>query len=155
MIKPLKLPPRPWDVISMDFITALPTSNGKDAIWVVIDRLTKMGHFIVCHGTMNPRDLADHFLQQIVRPHRLPSRIVSDRGFLFTSEFWRQVTEALGILRNLSTAFRPQTDGQIERTNATIEQYIQAYCNYEQNAWKNYCQLPNSAITTPKPEPQE
>jgi len=120
----------------MDFITALPTSNGKDAIWVVIDRLTKMGHFIVCHGTMNPRDLADHFLQQIVRPHRLPSRIVSDRGFLFTSEFWRQVTEALGILRNLSTACRPQTDGQIERTNATIEQYIQAYCNYGQNAWE-------------------
>ena len=98
----------------MDFITALTTSNGKYALWVVIDRLTKMGHFIACQGTMKPKDLADHFLQQIVRPHGLPSSIVSDRDSFFTSDFWRQVTEALGISCNLSMAFHPQTDGQTE-----------------------------------------
>jgi len=114
----------------MNFITALPTSNGKDALWVIIDRLTKMGHFVACHGTMNPEDLADHFLQQIIRSHGLPSSIISDRGSLFTSDFWKQVTEVLGISHNLSTAFYPQTDGQTERANATLEQYLQAYCNY-------------------------
>jgi len=73
----------------MDFITALPISNGNDPLWVIINRLTKMGHFVACHGTMNPKDLADHFLQQVIRLHRLPSDIVSDRGSLFTSDFWK------------------------------------------------------------------
>jgi len=136
LLKPLELPHRPWDTISTDFITALPTSNGKDALWVIIDRLTKMGHFVACHGTMNPEDLADHFLRQVIRPHGLPSSIVSDRGSLFTSDFWKRVTEALGISRNLSTAFHPQTDGQMERANATLEQYLRAYCNYQQDDWE-------------------
>ena len=106
---------------SMDFITALPLSNGKDALWVIFVRLTNMGHFVACQGTMNPEDLADHFLRQVIRPHGLPSSIVSDRGSLFTSDFWKRVTEALGISRNLSTAFHPQTDGQTERANATLD----------------------------------
>jgi len=58
-------------------------------IWVIINWLTKMGHFVACHVTMNPEDLADHFLQQVIRPHGLPSDIVSDRGSLFTSDFWK------------------------------------------------------------------
>jgi len=86
----LELPYCPWDAISMDIITALPTSNGKDVLWVIIDRLTKMGHFVACQGTMNPKDLADHFIQQIVRPYGLPSSIVSDRGSLFTSASGRR-----------------------------------------------------------------
>ena len=73
----------------MDFITTLPTSNGKDVLWVIIDWLTKMGHFVACQGTTDPKDLADHFLQQIIRPHGQPSSIVSDRGSLFTSDFWK------------------------------------------------------------------
>jgi len=117
----------------MDFITALPPSNGKDALWVIIDRLTKMGHLVACHGTMNPKDLANQFLQQIIRPNGLPSSIVSDRGSLFTSDFWKRVMEALRISRNLSTVFHPQMDGQTERANATLEQYLWAYCNYQQD----------------------
>jgi len=120
----------------MDFITALPISNGKDALWVIMDWVTKMGHFVVCHGTMNPEDLVDHFLWQVIRPHGLPSDIVSDRGSLFTSDFWKRVTKALGISRNLSTAFHLQTDGQMERANATLEQYLRAYCNYRQDDWE-------------------
>jgi len=111
-------------------------SNGKDTLWVIIDRLTKMGHFVACQGTRSPEDLADHFLRQVIRPHGLPSSIVSDRGSLFTSDFWRRVTEALGISRNLSTAFHPQTDGQTERANATLEQYLQEYGNYQQDDWE-------------------
>ena len=85
---------------------------------------------------MDPEDLADHFLQQVIRPHGLPNSIVSDRGSLFTSDFWKRVTEALGISRNLGTAFHPQTDGQTERANATLDQYLWAYCNYQQDDWE-------------------
>jgi len=120
----------------MDFITALPISNGKDILWVIIDQLTKMGHFVTCHSTMNPEDLADHFLWQVIRPHGLPSDIVSDRGSLFTSDFWKRATKALGISRNLSTAFHPQTNGQTERANTTLEKYLRAYCNYQQDDWE-------------------
>jgi len=120
----------------MDCISALPTSNGKDVLWVIIDRLMKMGHFVVYHGTMNHENLADHFLRQIIRPHRLPSSIISDRGSLFTSVFWKRVTAALGISRNFSTAFHLQTDRQMERANATLEQYLRAYCNYQQDDWE-------------------
>jgi len=119
----------------MDFITALPISNGKDALWVIIDCLTTMEHLVACHGTMNPEDLADHFLRQVVRPHGLPSSMVSDRGSLFTSDFWKRVTETLGISRNLSTAFHLQMDGQTERANATLEQYLRVYCNYQHDDW--------------------
>jgi len=85
---------------------------------------------------MDPEDLADHFFRQVIRLHGLPSSIVSDRGSLFTSDFWKRVLEALGISRNFSTAFHPQTDGQIERANATLEQYLRAYCNYQQDDWE-------------------
>ena len=136
LLKPLDLPHRPWDSITMDFIITLPTSNGKDALWVIINRLTKMGHFVACKGTMKPEDLADHFIQQVVRPQGLPTSIVSDRGSLFTSDFWKHITKALRISRNLSTAFHPQTDGQTERVNAILEQYLRAYCNYQQDDWE-------------------
>ena len=95
-----------------------------------------MGHFIACQGTMDPKDLADQFLQQIIRPHGLTSRIVSERGSLFTSDFWKRVTEALVISWNLSTAFHPQMDGQTERANATLEHYLRVYCNYQQDNWE-------------------
>jgi len=76
----------------MDFVTVLLTSNGKDTLCEIIDRLMKMGYFVACEGTMNPKDLADHFLQQIIRPHGLPRSSISDRGSLFTSNFWKRVT---------------------------------------------------------------
>jgi hypothetical protein len=121
----------------MDFITGLPTAKGCNVQWVVVDRLTKMAHFVACNDTMNPDGLADSFIKHVVRPHGIPSDIISDRGTLFTSGFWERVTKALGISRNLSTAFHPQTDRQTERVNATLEQYLQAYCNYQQDDWRD------------------
>jgi len=128
----------------MDFITALPISNGKDALWVIIDQLTKMGHFVACHSTMNPEDLADHFLWQVIRPYGLPSDIISDRGSLFTSDFWKRVTKALGIYCNLSTAFQTQMDAQTETDNATLEQYLRAYCIYQQDDWERLLPIAES-----------
>jgi hypothetical protein len=95
----------------MDFITGLPEAEGSNAMWVIVDRLTKMAHFVTCKDTMGPKDLAEGFIAHIVRTHGLPNNIISDRGLLFTSKFWKQIMEAMGTTRNLSMAFHPETDG--------------------------------------------
>jgi hypothetical protein len=87
LLRPLQLPEWLWDSISMDFITGLPPVEGYNALWVIVDRFTKMAHFVACADTMGPSDSADGFLTHVVRAHRLPNSIVSDRGSLFTSTF--------------------------------------------------------------------
>jgi hypothetical protein len=136
LLKPLQLPTRSCDSISIDFITGLPEMEGCNALWVIVDRLMKISHFIACKDMMTLKDLTEGFMFHMVRAHGLPNSIISDRGSLFTLKFWKQIIKAMGTTRNLSTAFHPETDGQTERTNATLEQYLQAYCNYQQDNWK-------------------
>lgn len=136
LLKPLPVPARPWSSISMDFITNLPSSQGHETILVVVDRLTKMASFIPCVGT-KPNGLytARLVFDNIFRHHGLPSDIVSDRDSVFTSGFWQALAELLHINTNLSTAYHPQTDGQTERVNAVLEQYLRAYVNFSQDDW--------------------
>jgi len=133
-----KAPDRPWKSIAMDFITDLPKSEGYDTILVVIDRLTEMSHFIPCSKDLDARQFANLFMKEIVWLHGLPHDIITDRGTLFTSDLWRETTGKLGIERRLSTAFHPQTDGQTERTNAILEQYLRGYINYQHDDWCGY-----------------
>jgi hypothetical protein len=84
---------------------------------------------------MGPKALVDRFFMHVVWAHRLPSSIISDRGSLFTSQFWKKVMEAMGTSRNLSIVFYPESDRQTERINAILKQYLWAYCNYQQNNW--------------------
>jgi len=116
-----KAPDRRWKSIAMDFITDLPKSEGYDTILVVIDRLTKMSHFIPCSKDLDARQFAILFMKEIVRLHGLPHDIITDRGTLFSSDLWKETTGKLGIERRPSTAFHPQTDRQTERTNAILE----------------------------------
>jgi len=90
-------PDRPWESIAMDFITDLPKSDGYDTILVVIDRRTKMSHFIPCSKDVDVRQFANLFTKEIVRLHRLPHDFITDRGTLFTSELWKRTTGKLGI----------------------------------------------------------
>jgi len=136
LMKPNEAPDRPWKSISMDFITDLPKSEGDDAILIVIDRLTKMAHFLPCTKEMDARQFAELFMREIFQLHGLPKDIITDRGSIFTSDLWKETTKQLGIERRLSTAFHPQMDGQTERTNSTLEQYLRAYVNYQQDNWK-------------------
>ncbi len=139
LLKPLPIPTRPWNSISMDFITDLPPSDGHETILVVVDRLTKMASFIPCTGTKpNGLTTARLIFSHIFRYHALPSDITSDRDSVFTSEFWQTLTELLHINTNLSTAFHPQTDGQTERVNAILEQYLRAYVNFSQDDWTTF-----------------
>ena len=120
-MKPNEAPDRPWKSISIDFITDLPKSGKADAILIVIDRLTKMAHFIACNKDVNARQFSELFVKEIFLLHGLPRDIITDRGSIFTSDNWKNTTEKLRIERRLSTAFHSQTDGQTERTNATLE----------------------------------
>jgi len=125
----------------MDFITDLLKSEGYDSILVVIDQLTKMSHFIPCSKDLDARQFANLFMKEIVRLHGLPHNIITDKGTLFTADLWKETTGKLGIERRLSTAFPPQTDGQMGRTNAILEQYLRAYINYQQEDWCGYLSL--------------
>jgi len=99
------------------------------------DRLTKMTHFLPCTKEI-AWQFSELFMREIFRLHGLPKDIITDRGSIFTSDLWIETTKQLGIERKLSTAFHPQTDGQTERTNSTLEQYLRAYVNYQQDNWK-------------------
>jgi len=125
----------------MDFITDLPKSEGYDTIVVVIDRPTKMSHFIPCLKYLDARQFTNLFMREIVRLHRLPHDIITDRGTLFTSDLWKETTGKLGIERRLRTAFHPQTDGLIRWTNNILEQYHPAYINYQQDDWCGHLPL--------------
>jgi hypothetical protein len=141
LLKPLQLPERPWNSISMDFITGLPEAGNDNAIWVVVDRMTKMSHFIPVSDTLKPDEMARKFMTHIFKYHGLPTEIISDRGSVFTSKFWTEITNQLGIKRRLSTAYHPQSDGQTERINAILEQFLRAYCNYQQDNWRDLLTL--------------
>ena len=93
ILRPLPIPHQSWRDISMDFVTGLPWSDGFDSILVIVDRLTKMSHFIPCRSDCSARDLADLFIDKIFRLHGLPDTIISDRGPQFAAEFWLALCE--------------------------------------------------------------
>ena len=140
-LAPLPAPSGPWKGISCDFITDLPESEGYDSVFVVVDRLTKMSHFVPCHKTTTAPEFARILLDHVIRLHGIPDSIVSDRGSIFTSQFWTALSKSMNLTRRLSTAFHPQTDGQTERMNQTVEQYLRIYCNYHQDDWSELLSL--------------
>lgn len=117
LLQPLPIPPGVWHSIAMDFIQGLPRSNGRDVIWVVIDRLNKYAHFIALTHLFTVEGLAKEFMDQIYRLHGSPANIVSDRDPLFIRKFWKEFLAQLGIEQNLSSAYHPQSDGQSEVLN--------------------------------------
>jgi hypothetical protein len=127
LLQPLPIPEWKWDNVGMDFITGLPrTKFGYDSIWVVVDRLTKVPHFIPVKTTYTSARLAKIYMSQIVCLHGVPKSIVSDRGTQFTSHFWCQLHESLGTRLEFSIAFHPQTNGQTERVNQILEDMLRA-----------------------------
>jgi glycosidase len=127
LLHPLKIPEWKWEEIGKDFIVSLPhTPVGYDSIWVIVDRLTKVAHFIPVRTNYTGAKLADLYMARIVCLHGVPKKIVSDWGSQFTSWFWRKLHEYLDTRLNFSSAYHPQTDGQIERTNQVLEDMLRA-----------------------------
>jgi transposase InsO family protein len=107
-----------WEEIAIDFIVGLPrTQSGYDSIWVILDQLTKVTHFIPIKTTYSRPQLAELYILRIVCLHGVRKKIVSDRGMQFTSRFWERLHETLDTQLSFSSAYHPQTDGQTERVN--------------------------------------
>ncbi|KAJ1571235.1 hypothetical protein NDA12_003308 [Ustilago hordei] len=140
--EPLATPDRPWGSISLDFIEGLPPSKKYDSktydsILVIVNRLTKFAILAPTHKTVTAKQTAVLLYGHMVRLFGYPDHMVSDRGRQFISGAWKAFAEQMGVKHSLSTAYHPQTDGQTERVNQVIEQYLRMYCNYEQNDWAN------------------
>jgi hypothetical protein len=135
----LPIPSRPFTELSMDFITGLPPTihEGKivDSILVIVDRFTKWSIFLAVSCTINAAELAELFHTQVELKFGPPNGIVSDRGPVFTSKFWSKLCYISQIRMRLSTAFHPQTDGQTERTNQTLEHYLRCFIDENQTLW--------------------
>ena len=125
-----------WEWITMDLVTALPMSDlGHDSIFTVVDRCTKMAHFIPTTSDADAADLAELFMTHVFRHHGLPKHIVSDRDGRFVGKFWRALFALLGTQLKFSTAFHPQTDGQSERANRTVADMLRCTCADMPQAW--------------------
>lgn len=136
LLTPHDVPQRRWQVVSCDFITDLPhTERGYDSVFVVVDKLSKMVHFIPTQKTATAVQVARLFFDNIFKYHGLPETIISDRDTKFTSGFWQELWRLCGTRLNMSTAFHPQTDGQTERANRTLEDMLRHYVDDHQKDW--------------------
>jgi hypothetical protein len=120
----------------MDFIMGLSrTQSGYDSIWVIVDRLTKVAHFIPVKTTYSEPQLAELYMSRIVCLHGVPKKIVSDRGAQFTSMFWERLHETLDTQLRFSSAYHPQTDGQTKRVNQILEDMLRDYALQYGRSW--------------------
>src|ERR1700674_2328212 len=137
-LQPSEVPTRAWQRISVDLIGPLPWSRDHDAIMVVVDYLTKMGHFIPTNTTLSAEGAARLYVDNVFKLHGIPESMTSDRGRQFASSLAQGFRTMLGIEGRLSTAYHPQTDGQTEIINKEVEQYLRRFTNFEQDDWADW-----------------
>ncbi|KAA3466817.1 DNA/RNA polymerases superfamily protein [Gossypium australe] len=142
LLQPITIPEWKWDRITMDVATGLPsTLSKKDAVWVVVDSLTKSAHFIPVRVDYSLDKLANLYVSEIVRLHGVPLSIISDRDLRFTSRFWKRLQEALGTKLSFSTSFHPQTDGKSERLIQVLEDMLWCCVLEFQGSWEKFLPL--------------
>ena len=131
----------PFTSIAMDFIVKLPLSNSYDTVLTITDTFSKASIFIPCNKTINAEQTAKLYATYVLPHYGLPHHLISDHNPCFTSVFSRELCHTLGIKQNISMAYHPQTDGQSERTNQHLEQYLQIFVDYHQQNWASLLPL--------------
>lgn len=140
-LAPLPIPKDIFEEVSLDFITGLPPAKDAptgcvyDAILVIVDRFSKMALYIPALKSWDAKQFAEAYFKHVILRFGIQKGIVSDRGSVFTSSFWTEICYQLQVKRRLSTAFHPQTDGQTERQNQTLEQYLRMFTSASQDNW--------------------
>ncbi|CAH9148831.1 unnamed protein product [Cuscuta epithymum] len=135
LLQPLPIPSRPWQSVSMDFISGFPKVGGMSTILVIVDRFSKYGVFVAAPDSCPAEVTAELFFKNVVKHFGLPEDIISDRDSRFTGRFWTALFKILGSDLKFSTANHPQTDGQTERMNALLEEYLRHYVTASQKNW--------------------
>jgi hypothetical protein len=139
MLQSLPAPDGPWQEVSMGFITDLPPCKVgalvADAVLVIVNRYSKMSLYIPAEKTWRAEDLADAFIERVIARFGVPKGVVTNRGPQYISKMWGEVCAAIKLKRRLSTAFHPQTDGQTERQNQTLETYLRIFVNDQHDNW--------------------
>ena len=142
LLQPLEVPEWKWEHVTMDFVTHLPrTSQGNDTVWVIVDRLMKLAHFLAVWMTFTLETFCQLYIREIVRLHRVPVSIVSDRDPRFTVHFWKSFQKAMGTRLTMSIDFYPQTDGQSERTIQVLEDMLRACVLNHKCSWEEHFPL--------------
>ena len=142
LLQSIRIPEWKWDRITMDFVVGLPlTGRRHDSVWVVVDRLTKLAHFLPVRTDYSLDKLAELYIKEIVRLHGIPISIISDRDQRFTSRFWGKLQDALGTRLNFSTTFQPQTDGQLERVIQIMEDMLRSCVIDYEGSWNRHIPL--------------
>lgn len=144
LLQPLKIPCQVWDDISIDFIEGFPMSHGKDAIFVVVDRLSKYAHFISLSHPFTAKTIAEKFVEGVVKLHGMPKSIISDRDPIFVSKFWQEFFTMSGTKLKMSSAYHPQSDGQTEVVNRCLEQYLGSFIHQWPRKWHSF--LPSAEL---------
>ena len=127
LLQPLPIPEKPWQSISMDFILGFPKAWECKSIFVVVDRFSKYSVFMAAPEACPAEEAANLFFSHVVKHFGLPKDIISDRDARFTGRFWVELFKLLGLELKFSTANHPQTDGQTERINGLLEEYLRHY----------------------------
>jgi len=138
LLQPLPVPDSAWQVLSLDFIEGLPTSQSYNCILVVVDLLTKYGHFIPLRHPFTAAGVAKAFFANVYRHHGLPHSIISDRDRIFTSHFWSELFQLANVKLCRSTAYHPQSDGQTERLNQCLETYLRCFVHATPTKWSKW-----------------